>query len=185
MYTRVYERYALEREQAPSPQGGVKPREPLAKIGSAVGQEVMSCCVGPAQPRQRLQSAAPGRPEGRRLALDFDFDLKRPVKPRRPSAGSEPWATRQDAGLAALGQGWPIAAAHGSVPERGHAEPRRGTEWWGKSVLLTFALLSKVSRRKGGTITRHPRKNGYVHQGLRALRTRAGASSLATGAVNP
>ncbi len=145
----------------------------------------MSCCVGPAQPRQRLQSAAPGRPEGRRLALDFDFDLKRPVKPRWPSAGSEPWATRQDAGLAALGQGWPIAAAHGSMPERGHAEPGRGTEWWGKSVLLTFALLSKVSRRKGGTITRHTRKNGYVHQGLRALRTRAGASSLATGAVKP
>jgi hypothetical protein len=21
----------------------------------------------------------------------------------------------------------------------GHAEPKRGTEWWGKSVLLTFA----------------------------------------------
>ena len=29
------------------------------------------------QARQRLQSDAPGRPEGRRLALDFD--LKRPV----------------------------------------------------------------------------------------------------------
>ena len=80
--------------------------------------------------------ARSGRPEGRRLALDVD--LKRPVKPRWPNAGSEPWATRQDAGLAALGQGWPIAAAHGSLPERGHAEPRRGTKWWGKSVLLTF-----------------------------------------------
>ena len=45
-----------------------------------------------------------------------------------------------DAGIAALGHGWPFAAAPGAMPERGHAEPRRGTEWWGKSVLLTFAL---------------------------------------------
>ncbi|KAB0524459.1 hypothetical protein F7R20_17170 [Pseudomonas brassicacearum subsp. brassicacearum] len=46
-----------------------------------------------------------------------------------------------DAGIAALGHGWPFAAAHGAMPERGHAEPKRGTEWWGKSVLLTFALF--------------------------------------------
>ncbi|AQT95659.1 hypothetical protein B1R45_21205 [Pseudomonas azotoformans] len=52
-----------------------------------------------------------------------------------------PWVTRQDAGLAALGQGWPIAAAHGFKPSLRHAEPRRGTECWGKSVLLTFALF--------------------------------------------
>jgi hypothetical protein len=24
---------------------------------------------------------------------------------------------------------------------QGHTEPRRGAEWWGKSVLLTFALF--------------------------------------------
>ena len=46
-----------------------------------------------------------------------------------------------DAGLAALGHGWPFAAAHGAMPAFGHTEPRRGAEWWGKSVLLTFALL--------------------------------------------
>ncbi|AXA55426.1 hypothetical protein CEQ51_14555 [Pseudomonas thivervalensis] len=46
-----------------------------------------------------------------------------------------------DAGLAALGHGWPFAAAHGAMPSFRHAEPRRGTEWWGKSVLLTFALF--------------------------------------------
>src|SRR4051794_1653355 len=39
----------------------------------------------------------------------FDFDLGRPVKPRWPNAELEPWVTRQDAGLAALGQGWPFA----------------------------------------------------------------------------
>ncbi len=27
-----------------------------------------------------------------------------------------------------------------SMSDEGHAESRRGTEWWGKSVLLTFAL---------------------------------------------
>ncbi|AUO46955.1 hypothetical protein C1C98_16585 [Pseudomonas ogarae] len=25
--------------------------------------------------------------------------------------------------------------------DRTHAEPKRGTKWWGKSVLLTFALF--------------------------------------------
>jgi hypothetical protein len=58
-----------------------------------------------------------------------------------PNAGLNSWVTRQDAGLAALGHGWPIAAAHGFKPSFGHTEPRRGAEWWGKSVLLTFALF--------------------------------------------
>ena len=75
------------------------------------------------------------------LDLDLDLDLRRPVKPRWPNAGFGAWVTRQDAGLAALGQGWPIAAAHGPKPECGHTEPKRGAEWWGKSVLLTFALF--------------------------------------------
>ncbi|AMN82073.1 hypothetical protein AYR47_28855 [Pseudomonas azotoformans] len=34
-----------------------------------------------------------------------------------PNAGFGAWVTRQDAGLAALGQGWPIAAAHAPKPE--------------------------------------------------------------------
>ncbi|OOG84645.1 hypothetical protein B0E42_16190 [Pseudomonas sp. A25(2017)] len=49
-----------------------------------------------------------------------------------------------DAGLAALGHGWPFAAAHGAMPSFRHAEPRRGTEWWGRSVLVTFALLVRT-----------------------------------------
>src|SRR5471032_2940218 len=48
-----------------------------------------------------------------------------------PNAGLNPWVTRQDAGLAALGQGGPGAAPRGFRREGGHAEPRRGTEWWG------------------------------------------------------
>ena len=34
-----------------------------------------------------------------------------------------------------------MTAAHGFKPAFGHTEPRRGAEWWGKSVLLTFALF--------------------------------------------
>ncbi|TVT90734.1 hypothetical protein FPT15_12950 [Pseudomonas sp. RGB] len=32
-----------------------------------------------------------------------------------------------------------------------HTEPKRGAEWWGKSLLVAFGLFSKVTRRKGGT----------------------------------
>ncbi|MGW6003466.1 hypothetical protein ACWFMJ_22050 [Bacillus subtilis] len=45
---------------------------------------------------------------------------------------------RQDAGLAAPGHGWPVAAARGIGPECGHAEPRRGTEWWGMYGTTTW-----------------------------------------------
>ncbi|KAA8703449.1 hypothetical protein FIV38_16445 [Pseudomonas proteolytica] len=47
--------------------------------------------------------------------------------------------------------------AHGAMPDCGHAEPRRGTEWWGKSPLVTLGLFSKVTRRKGGTHSRRYR----------------------------
>ncbi|QHC99384.1 hypothetical protein PspS04_02985 [Pseudomonas sp. S04] len=47
------------------------------------------------------------------------------------------------------------------MSEYGHAEPKRGTEWWGKSVLLTFALF-KSEPPSGGTIGGRYRRNGYV-----------------------
>ena len=56
----------------------------------------------------------------RDLDLAFDLDLRRPVKPRWPNAGLNPWATRQDAGLAAPRHGWRVAAAHGFKPAFGH-----------------------------------------------------------------
>ncbi|QHD07138.1 hypothetical protein PspR76_15970 [Pseudomonas sp. R76] len=71
----------------------------------------------------------------------FDLDLRRPVKPRWPNAGFGAGVNRQDAGLAALGQGWPIAAAPAPKPSFGHTEPRRGAEWWGKSPLVTLGLF--------------------------------------------
>jgi hypothetical protein len=55
------------------------------------------------------------RPVGR-CALAFDLDLTAPISPR-PNAGDAERVNRQDAGLAALGQGWPIAAARGASPE--------------------------------------------------------------------
>ena len=91
--------------------------------------------LAPTEKRKRRQRIY----DAKRVALDLD--LRRPVKPRWPNAGLNPWVTRQDAGLAALGQGWPIAAAHGFKPVFGHTEPRRGAEWWGKSALVTFALF--------------------------------------------
>ncbi|ORM49752.1 hypothetical protein B6D51_01010 [Pseudomonas chlororaphis subsp. chlororaphis] len=49
------------------------------------------------------------------------------------------------------------------MPSFGHAEPRRGTEWWGKALWLLWGL-SKVTRRKGGTLSGRYRRNGYVHR---------------------
>ncbi|RXU67716.1 hypothetical protein CW358_06420 [Pseudomonas protegens] len=47
------------------------------------------------------------------------------------------------------------------MPEFGHAEPRRGTEWRGKSLWLLWAL-SKVTRCKSETLSGRDRSNGYV-----------------------
>ena len=97
------------------------------------------------------------------FALAFDLDLRRPVKPRWPNAGLNPWVTRQDAGLAVLGQGWPMTAAHGFKPGFGHTEPRRGAEWWGKSPFGYFwGSFPKVTRCKSGTLSGRYRSNGYV-----------------------
>ncbi|PRW81406.1 hypothetical protein C7A12_01685 [Pseudomonas fluorescens] len=49
-----------------------------------------------------------------------------------------------------------------SLADYGHTEPKRGAEWWGKSLLLTFGLFSKVSRCKSGTLSGRYRRNGYV-----------------------
>src|SRR5471032_843169 len=65
------------------------------------------------------------RPVGR-CAVAFDLDLRRPVKPRWPNAGSTERVNRQDAGLAATGQGRPVAAARVVIPElRAHRAQAR------------------------------------------------------------
>jgi hypothetical protein len=54
----------------------------------------------------------------------------------------------KDAAVAAPGHGWPMAAAPpGAMPSLWHAEPRRGTEWWGKSALVTFRRAAQAFRK--------------------------------------
>src|SRR5476649_17514 len=66
----------------------------------------------------------------------------------------------KDAGLAAPGHGWPMAAGPRSRTgaRACRATARHRTK--GAKALGYFALF-KVTRRKGGTNTRHPQKNGY------------------------
>jgi hypothetical protein len=49
------------------------------------------------------------------------------------------------------------------MPERRNAEPKRGAGRWGETFWLLLRRLSKVTRRKGETISRRYRRNGYVH----------------------
>ncbi|WP_214658246.1 hypothetical protein, partial [Pseudomonas folii] len=58
---------------------------------------------------------------------------------------------------------------HAVMSDYGYAERQRGTQWWGKSVLLTFALLSKVRRCKSATNVSLHRKNGYAHKNKRIM----------------
>ncbi|PMY02882.1 hypothetical protein C1Y22_35105 [Pseudomonas sp. MPR-R2A5] len=78
------------------------------------------------------------------------FDLKSPRQTRWPNAGFGAWVTRQDAGLAVLGQGWPIAAAHAPEPAFGHTEPKRGAECWG--VYGTTTWVTKKCIHIGDTL---------------------------------
>ncbi|PJH89711.1 hypothetical protein CVG87_09245 [Pseudomonas sp. WCS365] len=49
-----------------------------------------------------------------------------------------PLTTMAERRYCAVGHGWPFAAAHGAMPSFRHAEPKRGTKWWGKALLVTF-----------------------------------------------
>ena len=91
------------------------------------------------------------------LALFFDLDLKRPVKPRRPNFDVELQGkpagrrfSRTGPGMALCG-GPPNQCRSSGIPAR------------------AFCLLlgcSKVRRRKGATKSRRYRSNGYVHISL-------------------
>ncbi len=96
-------------------------------------------------------------------AFDLAFDLRRPVKPRWPQAGIAQWAPRQDAGVAATR---PWMADRGGPTEQcltagmpSQSEAPSG----GARALWLLSRSSKVTRRKGGTLSRRDRYNGYVH----------------------
>ena len=96
--------------------------------------------------------------------LAFDLDLRRPVKPRWPQAGIAQWAPRHGCrGSRDTAMDGRSRRAHGAMPDCGHAEPRRGTEWWGKSPFGYFwGSFPKVTRCKSGTLSGRDRSNGYV-----------------------
>ena len=75
-----------------------------------------------------------------------------PRQPRWPQVGTVERVNRQGCRF-----------SRASVPECGHAEPRRGTEWWGKAFFGYFlGVCKKVTRCKSGTISRRYLNNGYA-----------------------
>jgi len=113
--------------------------------------------------RSRSQPAAAAtgnvfsdRPTGRSPRVVFDF--------LAPSGGRvevlRSGQPGRDAGLAAPGHGWPVAAAHGAGPERGNPSPSEDRTL-GARAFGYFGLF-KVTRRKGETLGGRYRSNGYV-----------------------
>ncbi|SFQ22777.1 hypothetical protein SAMN03159489_02856 [Pseudomonas sp. NFPP07] len=120
--------------------------------------------------RSRSQPAAAAtgnvfsdRPTGRSPRVVFDF--------LAPSGGRvevlRSGQPGRDAGLAAPGHGWPVAAAHGAGPERGNPSLGEDRTLGARALWLLWAGpasgSSKVTRRKGGTLGGRDRSNGYVH----------------------
>jgi len=72
-------------------------------------------------------------------------------------------ANRQDAGLAALGQGWPFAAARRiNVGLRVCRAPARDRVVGQERFAYFCAVCSKVRRCKSATLSSRYRRNGYV-----------------------
>ncbi|AZD08249.1 outer membrane protein AlgE [Pseudomonas chlororaphis] len=116
--------------------------------------------------RSRSQPAAAAtgnvfsdRPTGRSPRVVFDF--------LAPSGGRvevlRSGQPGRDAGLAAPGHGWPVAAAHGAGPERGNPSLGEDRTLGARALWLLWGS-SKVTRRKGETLSGRYRSNGYVPQ---------------------
>ena len=68
-----------------------------------------------------------------------------------------------DAARAAMGQGWPFAACPWS--NDGAREPAAGgPDARGKTFWLLLGQLPKVTRRKGGTVSREQHQSGVCTQ---------------------
>jgi hypothetical protein len=105
-----------------------------------------------------------GRPVGR-LAVALAFDLLAPSRGRAQVLRSG--QPGMDAGLAAPGHGWPMAAG-----PRSRTGARACRAWARHRTKGARALgylgpggvpLFQVTRCKSGTISRRYRRNGYVH----------------------
>ncbi len=102
--------------------------------------------------------SAKSRPAGRPPRVVFDF--------LAPSGGRvevlRSGQLGRDAELAAPGHGWPVAAAHGAGPERGNPSLSEDRTLGARALWILWGF-SKVTRRKGGTLSGRYRSNGYVH----------------------
>jgi hypothetical protein len=49
-----------------------------------------------------------------------------------------------------------VGTPPGALPERGHAEPKRGTEWWGKAFCFLFAGPALRRLKKGVAVKAKP-----------------------------
>ncbi len=102
-----------------------------------------------------------GRPVGRlAFALAFDLDLLAPSRGRVEVLRSG--QPGMDAGLAAAGHGWPMAAGPRSRTGARACRALARHRTSGARALGYLGLI-QVTRRKGGTISGRYRSNGYVH----------------------
>ena len=89
------------------------------------------------------------------------FDLSAPSRGRVEVLRSG--QPGRDAGLAAPGHGWPRAAGPRSRTGTRACRALARHRTKGAKALWLLSRFSKVTRRKGGTLTRYDRRNGYVH----------------------
>ncbi len=145
-----------------APSGG---RVEVLRSGQ-LGRDAELAAPGHGWPAAATGNVFSDRPTGRSPRVVFDF--------LAPSGGRvevlRSGQLGRDAELAAPGHGWPVAAAHGAGPERGNPSPSEDRTL-GARAFGYFGLF-KVTRRKGETLSRRYRSNGYVHgqgQGPEAL----------------
>ncbi len=137
-----------------APSGG---RVEVLRSGQ-LGRDAELVTPGRGWPTAATGNVFSDRPTGRSPRVAFDF--------LAPSGGRvevlRSGQLGRDAELAAPGHGWPVAAAHGAGPERGNPSLSEDRTLGARALWLLWGF-SKVTRRKGGTLSGRYRSNGYVH----------------------
>ncbi len=137
-----------------APSGG---RVEVLRSGQ-LGRDAELVTPGRGWPTAATGNVFSDRPTGRSPRVVFDF--------LAPSGGRvevlRSGQLGRDAELAAPGHGWPVAAAHGAGPERGNPSLSEDRTLGARALWLLWGF-SKVTRRKGGTLSGRYRSNGYVH----------------------
>jgi hypothetical protein len=136
------------------------PRNHIDRQSAIAGKPAPTGDLPAREMQKNKAQRQPGRLSGR-LALALAVDLLAPSRGRAQVLRSG--QPGKDAGLAAPGHGWPMAAGPRSRTgaRACRAQARHRTK--GARAFGYFALL-KVTRCKSGTLSSHYRSNGYVHQ---------------------